>query len=72
MREPGRGRAGPGGSPGQLARPATAFTAQGYAMACHVHGDVTFDAVPVERYERFREEAAVPATRLGGRPTWAA
>ncbi|MFE3905822.1 hypothetical protein ACFXPY_37555 [Streptomyces sp. NPDC059153] len=41
-------------------------------MACHVHGDVTFDAVPVERYERFQEEAAVPATYLGGRPTWTA
>ncbi|MFE5090461.1 hypothetical protein ACFRCI_08660 [Streptomyces sp. NPDC056638] len=72
MREPGRGRGRSRGSPGQLARPAAAFTAQGYPMACHVHGDVTFDAVPVERYERFQEEAAVPATYPGGRPTWTA
>lgn len=32
-------------SPDQLAELAAAFTAQGYPMACHVHGDVTFDAV---------------------------
>ncbi|MEU5951133.1 amidohydrolase [Streptomyces sp. NPDC047525] len=32
-------------SPGQLAELASAFTAQGYPMACHVHGDITFDAV---------------------------
>ncbi|WP_426404452.1 amidohydrolase [Streptomyces sp. R-07] len=32
-------------TPDHLAELATAFTAQGYPVACHVHGDVTFDAV---------------------------
>ncbi|MFF0429060.1 amidohydrolase [Streptomyces sp. NPDC004520] len=32
-------------TPEQLAGLVAAFTAQGYPMACHVHGDVTFEAV---------------------------
>ncbi|MEU2241208.1 amidohydrolase [Streptomyces sp. NPDC018338] len=38
-------------TPDQLAELAGAFTAQGYPMACHVHGDVTFEAV-LDAYAR--------------------
>ncbi|WP_093896778.1 hypothetical protein [Streptomyces sp. Ncost-T10-10d] len=64
--------AGPGGVPVNSPSAAALIAAQGYPMACHVRGDVIFDAVPVERHDRFQEEVAVPATSLGGRPTWTA
>ncbi|MDI3385444.1 amidohydrolase [Streptomyces sp. B-S-A8] len=37
--------------PGQLAELAAAFTAQGFPLACHVHGDITAEAV-LSAYEK--------------------
>ncbi|MFF3033633.1 amidohydrolase [Streptomyces rubiginosohelvolus] len=52
-------------TPEELAGLVAAFTAQGYPMACHVHGDITFEAV-LDAYAR--AEAADPGRLRAMRP----
>lgn len=49
-------------SPEQLAELATAFAAQGFPLACHVHGDVTFEAV-LDAYAGAGDPEALRAMR---------